>query len=156
MVDLELTVDDDDGDSSGGIRYMGDGVIVATPSGSTAYNVSAGGPIIDPSVQARRSRPSARTASRSARSSSAADSTVRLTATRVNAGTTLFCDGQASTPVRGGDPRDRPPQPARRAARREPRDSPVAQPRGKAAVGGGAELPTLNAERSSRNASVER
>lgn len=98
MIQLEIAVD-----GEYGVSYYGDGVIVATPSGSTAYNLSAGGPIIDRQVAAFCVTPICPHSIAFRPVVISSSSTVVIAARRINEGTTLFCDGQASTRLAAGD-----------------------------------------------------
>lgn len=105
MVDLELTIDghsQGDGTHQNGTHFSGDGVIVSTPTGSTAYNLSATGPVVAPDVESLIITPICpQTLSFRPIVISAADQ-VTLTVHRANAGSAVVSDGQVPTPIASG------------------------------------------------------
>ena len=46
MLNVAVTID-----GRPSINFLGDGLIVSSPTGSTAYNLSVGGPILDPALE---------------------------------------------------------------------------------------------------------
>ncbi len=98
MIELQMAVD---GEPIGGC--VGDGLIICTPTGSTAHNLSAGGPILAGSMEAMvitaicphslSFRPLVITAG----------SVVEVTGVRVNDGTTVSIDGQVSMRLTSDD-----------------------------------------------------
>jgi NAD+ kinase len=106
MIELEIAANGQGPETDvgwAGIRYFGDGVIVSTASGSTAYNVSAGGPIISPNVEALCVTPLCPHSLSFRPVVISSGATVLITAIRVNEGTTVFCDGQESTRLVAGE-----------------------------------------------------
>jgi NAD+ kinase len=103
LISLALSIDHQPGPS-----VRGDGLIVSTPIGSTAYNISAGGPIIEPRADAFVITPIAAHSlsfrplvlSGAARVDIAVQ---RANATTPDTGTTLVLDGQVQAPIRTGD-----------------------------------------------------
>jgi len=98
MIELELWID-----GQGGVRLNGDGLIISTPSGSTAYNISAGGPIISPGTEAFCLTPICPHSLSFRPVVIPSDSRVVVVASHVNPGTTLMCDGQADTTLAAGE-----------------------------------------------------
>jgi NAD+ kinase len=98
MIELEIAADEE-----AGVRYFGDGVIISTPSGSTAYNVSAGGPIMHPDVDGLCITPICPHSLSFRPVVISSESVVRIGAVRVNEGTTLFCDGQENVQLCSGE-----------------------------------------------------
>ena len=105
MISLALRINKEEGPI-----VSGDGIIVSTPTGSTAYNVSAGGPIVTPDVDAMVITPIAAHSLAFRPIVVGADSRIELTMHRVNPpaapgnpGTVLVLDGQVSTPLSVGD-----------------------------------------------------
>jgi NAD+ kinase len=99
MIDMVLSVDDDEQ----GVEITGDGVIVATPTGSTAYSASAGGPIVHPDVAGITITPICAQSLAFRPVVVSAGETITLSMRRVNEGTCVVLDGQLQMPLRAGD-----------------------------------------------------
>jgi NAD+ kinase len=99
MIEMSLKVDADDA----GVDIIGDGVIIATPTGSTAYSASAGGPIVHPDVAGVTITPicAQSLAFRPVVVRSTDD--IALVMRRVNEGTCVVLDGQRHISLQSGD-----------------------------------------------------
>ena len=83
--------------------YKSDGVILASPTGSTAYSLSAGGPIVHPSVECMVLSPICSHALTQRSIVVPADRTVRIRLHAEAADTYLTLDGQAGHSLVGND-----------------------------------------------------
>jgi NAD+ kinase len=88
MIDLKV-----DQGTSEIAQYRGDGVIVSTPTGSTGYNMSAGGPILEPTLDAITITPIAPHTLSIRPIVVRSDPPLTITSCRVNPGTCLIIDG---------------------------------------------------------------
>jgi len=84
-------------------NVRGDGLIVCTPNGSTAHNLSAGGPIVQPAVDAIVLTPLNPHSLTHRPLVIEQTSVIEIHAIAVNPGTTAILDGQVSFPVRPDD-----------------------------------------------------
>lgn len=86
-----------------GPRLSGDGIIVSTPTGSTAYNASAGGPIVHPGCEAIVITPLAVHSLAFRPVVARPDEAPSIRVLRANEGTTLVLDGQKTRRLAIGD-----------------------------------------------------
>jgi NAD+ kinase len=98
MIELKVTVQ---GQSLA--HLTGDGIIISTPTGSTAYNLSAGGPILSAGLSAIVITPLCPHSLSFRPIVIDADNIVEIQPVRVNSGTTINFDGQISHKLRVGD-----------------------------------------------------
>ncbi len=84
-------------------RLRGDGILFATPSGSTGYNLSAGGPILDESISSIIINPIC-PFTMGARPLVVSDSSrIELQVDEAGPEMILTCDGHEGVPLRAGD-----------------------------------------------------
>ena len=98
MIELKILVD---GQPLAGCVTVG--LIISTPTGSTAYNLSAGGPILSPKIEAVVITPICPHSLSFRPIVINADSTIEVFGVRVNKGTTISIDGQVSLSLSSND-----------------------------------------------------
>lgn len=98
MIELKMIID-----SQPVAACVGDGLIISTPTGSTAYNLSAGGPILDSSMEAMVITPICPHSLSFRPIVISADSTVEVFCVRLSEGTTISADGKDSLLLSAGD-----------------------------------------------------
>ncbi|MEE2972902.1 MAG: NAD(+)/NADH kinase [Planctomycetota bacterium] len=98
MIELKVDFGGDPGPS-----VSGDGLIVATSTGSTAYNASAGGPIVHPGCEALVITPLAVHSLAFRPVVARPDDAPTIRIERANSGTTLVIDGQITRKLAAGD-----------------------------------------------------
>ena len=98
IIDVDLAID---GEVVS--RFSGDGLILSTPIGSTAHNLSAGGPILGQELSAFVITPICPHALTSRPVVDSADKTYTISVRRVESGTALVVDGQEIVPLTVND-----------------------------------------------------
>jgi len=97
ILELGLSINDVDAPT-----LRGDGMIISTPVGSTAHNVSIGGPIVDPTSQVIVLTPVAAHSLAVRPIVLSSDVTVKVTLHKANEGTSLVVDGQVKCVLKEG------------------------------------------------------
>ena len=98
MIDLDAYADD-----QLIAAYKADGLIISTPTGSTAYSLSAGGPIVFPELNAIVINPICPHTLTNRPILLPGNAVIRVTLWTVEEGATLTLDGQVSFNVKSGD-----------------------------------------------------
>jgi NAD+ kinase len=98
IVDLETSID-----GHFLTHYRGDGLIISTPTGSTAYNLAAGGPIVYPTAKAIIITPICPFTLTNRPISFPENVTIRVSLAEPASDVTLTCDGQVGYPISDAD-----------------------------------------------------